>query len=404
MTLVILSAGTASAQPWGWWDDEDSLARPEAPGDSLSTSEGRASLGARSDGFRRSRPEYDLSGRFGPVRGVLAGRADSGWSPILQRADWRDDGAAFEIGDLVPWNSDPLLEGASRPSGSGHPLRRLGSGNAAAGLDADVADQGVLPRGCGIRTRISASPSGKSRSSALARLGPARVGATVAEEGARLGYGGIRLATGDATIDGAALTDGFAFGFAVDGALAAGAGRHELSIRHVDRALSHDGMRPGWSGATSARIQSRWRTRTRSAGIGVDAGTDSAAKTTTRLLCDASQELLGLEGRVRARWSRRDETRELRIVPGLTGRVGEVRPWVEAPWTEGRGFDASFGARWSGPDVELDASATRGSGGWRWRVSSGLGAVRHGGGSRLSIAVGGAEGIEKGEGRWVTSW
>lgn len=406
MTVVILCPLGIEAQPWGWWDEDDSIARPLPVRDSLSRKEGRLRLSTQAtERMDRTRFDYDASGRVDSWQATVSGRDDSGVAPTRQRASWTRYGTSVQVGDLVPWNDAPLLEGGARRSGDGHPLRHLGSGNAVAGIDADVVDEWLAPWPVGVRSRVSSSPEGSTRSSVMASLGPFRSGVTTKEGSALLGSAGLVLDNGGSRLDASLIADRNRRGFFLEAGSNGEASRHRIEIRHVDADLVHDGLPSGWSGAMGATAESRWIFESTSLGASGIVEEDSSGIRRTRLLGDVSDSRFGFDERLRYRWLDGPSGRSLRVTPGLSRASGALRPWVEAPWTRGEGVAPSMGVRWIGRDLQAEASATRDVDGiWRWRVASSLGRTRRGGASRLEIALSGDHVAQQGGGSWSTSW
>lgn len=355
--------------------------------------------------MERTSFDYDASGRIDSWQATVSGRDDSGIAPTKQRASWSEYGASVQVGDLVPWNDAPLLEGGSRRSGDGHPLRRLGSGNAVAGVDADVVDEGLASWPVGVRSRVSSSPDGSTRSSMLATLGAFRAGVTTKEGSALLGSAGLVLDNGESRLDASLVADRNRRGFHLEARSNGDVSRHGIQIRHVDAELVHDGLPNGWSGAMSAIAESRWILGSSSLGASGTVEEDSSGIRRTRLLGDCSDVRFGFEQRLRYRWSDGPAGKTLRLTPGISRASGAMRPWVETPWTRGEGFAASVGARWIGKDLHAAVSATRDVEGlWGWRIATSLGTTRRGGSSRLEIALSGDQVAQQGGGSWTTSW
>ena len=356
--------------------------------------------------MRRTRTSYDASGRVGAWQATLAGRDDSGWSPVRQRVSWTESDMGVQMGDLAPWSDEPLVEGASRRSGTGHPLGSLGSGNGVSGIDAHVTDHETLPWSVSVRSRVAASTLGRGRASTLFGAGPFRAGVAASQGRPALAIGGIGVDAEDAHLD-ASMIAGDA-GWGMHGAISAHAGsaKHSIEVRKVDRGLDHDGLPKGWSGATHAQARSLWRGDESSASVSGDVGEDSSGRRRTRAFGELSHDWRGVEARLRTRWTRSPTSESYRATPGLARSLGHFRPWFEVAIPSEGSAVPSLGAAWRGRDLRADASVSRmDDDSWSWRVSSSLGRERSFGSSRLEIGLSGGESsVERGEGSWVASW
>jgi len=355
--------------------------------------------------MRRSRLDYDGAARIGAWQASIAGRNDSDIAPVQQRASWTGTGLIVRAGDLAAWSEAPLLEGGSRRSGEGHFLRRIGSGNAVAGIDAAAVDPDLLPWPVSIRSRMAASPRGTTRSSVLASFGVFRAGLASSSGQALRPSGGLHIESGSSRLEADILADRSSRGFVASATSSSEDTRHDIELRHVDHGLAHDGLPVGWAGATHAQAESRWSGESSSMGLSGVVDDDSCGCRTTRFLGDLSREHMGFEARLRGRWDPSPSRDMFRLTPGVSRASGLIRPWTEIVWTIGRPFSHSLGARWVGRELRADVSATRRNGSeWNWRIASSLGKERAKGGSRLEIVLSGAEQVQQGGGSWTSSW
>jgi len=387
MTLGILAAAESHAAPWGWWDEDDSLARPVAFGDSLEGIRGRARASVTSTAGGPANRDLDASLRRDGWEASVAGRCDSHCVATRRRLSWHDDDSRLEAGDLAPWSDEPLLEGSTPRQTRRGPFSRLGSANRVAGFDAEVHDGELLPWSVGVHSRVSSSTAGGVRSSMLAGAGVFRLGlASSSDPAARpLGLGGIVLDEERLQLQASHL-----------GPFGNGAWRialrtrtlalhQEWEILHGPTGDLHDRLPAGMAGSTQAAFRMRWSEGASKASVEGRARSDSTSRQDLLLLGAFSRDAAGWTGRLRSRWTRSGETDRIALTPGIARSRGEFRPWVEATWSDAATPRSSVGIRWIRGTWNLDASTTRRSAGrWDWKVASAL-ATRSGMGMDVSI-------------------
>jgi len=406
LTLGIALAGPAESEPWGWWDDGDSLARPQVFEDSLDRREGRVRLSTRSaPGGSRSLQAYDAAVREGPWRISLAGRDDSGFAPVRQRVSWEVSGLRLTAGDLAPWSDAPLLEGSSEASRANHRLARLGSGHAPSGIDSRATSPDDAPVPVALRSRFVAGPASGSRSSLLLELGDLRLGASKSSSGPLLPLAGLDSRGEGARFAAARAGGPDAGAGSANLELRAGPVRQNLSITKIDRDFRHDGLPRGWRGSTGVQADARWAEERTEAGLGGEVREDSSAVRTWNVLGQGSLRAADIRWRVRARWSRSRVGETTRTLGGAGWERGVVRPWFELGWTLRSNPEPAFGVWWNGRDLQVSASAIRRtSEEWEWKAASSLGLERSDRGSRVELECAQTGGATRGGGSWLVRW
>lgn len=405
MTLGILAAADGHAAPWGWWDDDDSLVRPAALGDSLDGIRGkaRASVASAADRGPATR-DLDASLRLDGWEGSFAGRCDSHCAPTRRRLSWHDDNSRLEAGDLSPWNDEPLLEGASPRETQPGPLSRLGSARRVAGLDAEGRDGELLPWPVGIHSRVSSSGAGGTRATMLAGAGIVRLGLTSSSDSgsAPLGLGGIVLGEEGLQLQASHL------GMPGNGAwrialrTSSRSFRQEWEFLHGPAGDFHDRLPTGMAGSTQATLRLRWSDGASKASIEGRARSDSTSRRDLLVLGTCSRDVAGWTGRLRSRWTRLGEADRIALTPGIARSRGSLRPWAEVAWSDAAPPRSSFGIRWIRGAWNLDASTTRRSAErWDWKIASTL-ATRSGMGMDVSIDE--RDDALAGGGAWTASW
>lgn len=406
LPLGIVLVVPLRAQPWGWWDDDDSLARPVALDDSLDGGEGRVRLSTRTGrGGVRSVQAYDASVREGAWQVSAAGRDDSGPAPVRQRVTWTPGDLRVAVGDLPPWTDAPLLEGGTRRSGTSHVLGRLGSGRAPAGVEAVARTEEVAPFPVAIRTRTVAGSRSGARTSLLAEAGALRLGAAKASGEAPLPVGGLAWNTGNARLrtDLAGRPDRIAA--AADLELRHARFEQTLSLSRVDRGFRHEGLESDAPGSTHAQATARWDGSLVAVGLQGRIARDSANLQRWTLLGQGSARVGAVRLRLRTRRTRSPTSASDRVTPGAEWTTGPFRSWTEASWTGGTGMEPAFGCSWRGRELHLDGSSIRRvDGGWDWKVASSLGWERSSRGTRVELECGRTGDVPRGGGSWIVRW
>lgn len=406
LPLGIVLVGPLRAQSWGWWDDDDSLARPATLDDSLDRREGRVRLSTRSGpGGTRSVQTYDAALREGAWQVSLAGRDDSGLAPVRQRVAWAPGDLRLVVGDLPSWTDAPLLEGGTRRSGTAHVLGRLGSGHAPAGVEARARTEDVAPFPVAFRTRTVAGACAGLRTSLLAEAGALRLGTTKTSGETPLPVGGLAWNTDEANLraDLAGIPDQVAA--TADLELRHERFRQTLSLARIDRGFRHEGLGPDAPGSTRAQAAASWDGSRVAVGLQARIARDSANLQRWTLLGQGSARMGSVRLRLRTRRTRTPTSGSDRITPGAEWNTGPFRPWSEVSWTSGTGVEPAFGFLWKGRDLHLYGSSIRRSdGGWDWKVTSSLGWERSSRGSRVELECARSGGAPRGGGSWIVRW
>lgn len=374
--------------------------------DSLDQREGRVRLSTRSGSSGVSTVQaYDAAWREGALQLSLAGRDDSGLAPVRQRLAWSPGELRLLVGDLPSWSDAPLLEGGSVRSGAEHPLGRLGSGHAPAGLEARAQTESVAPFPVALRTRTVAGARSGTRTSILAELGAARLGATKNPESSPTPLAGLAWKTDEVFLRADLAGNHDHAAAMADLELRQGRLRQTLSLSKIDRGFRHEGLETSSPGSTQAHASAAWNGSRLAVGIQGRISQDSANLRRWSLLGQSSTRLGGARVRLRGRLTHATTTQSHRITPGAEWASGPLRPWAEASWTSGTDVEPALGCSWKGRDLHLDGSSIRRTDGqWEWKVSSSLGLERSSRGSRVEIECAQTGETPRGGGSWIVRW
>lgn len=348
---------------------------------------------------------YDAALREGSLQISVAGRDDSGLAPVRQRLAWCPGDLRLVVGDLPSWPDAPLLEGGSVRSGAVHPLGRLGSGQAPAGIEARTQTESVAPFPVALRTRTVAGARSGTRTSVLAELGVVRLGAAKNPESSPTPLAGLAWKSDEVFLraDLAGRIDQAAA--LADLEVRQGRFRQSISLRGAHRGFRHEGLEADVPGSARAQASASWNGAPVTLGMQVQISQDSADLRRWSLLGQTSTRLGNVRMRLRSRLSHAATSQSHRITPGAEWTSGRLRPWAEASWTNGIDVEPALGCSWKSRDLHLDGSSIRRTDGqWEWKVSSSLGLERSSRGSRVEIECAQAGGTPRGGGSWIVSW
>ena len=348
---------------------------------------------------------YDAALREGTLQISLAGRDDSGLAPVRQRLAWCPGDLRLVVGDLPSWPDAPLLEGGNLRSGADHPLGRLGSGHAPAGIEAQARTESVAPFPVALRTRTVAGARSGTRTSILAELGVARLGATKNPESSPMPLAGLAWKTDEVFLRADLAGDLVHAATLADLEVRQGRFQQTLSLSRVDRGFRHEGLEASAPGSTRAHASAAWHGSLVAVGIQARISQDSANIRRWSLLGQSSTRLGGARLRLRNRLTNAATSQSHRITPGAEWTSGRLRPWVEASWTNGTDGEPALGCSWKGRDLHLDASSIRRTDGrWEWKVSSSLGLEQSSRGFRVEIECAQIGESPRGGGSWIVRW
>jgi len=360
----------------------DSLPSSFTP-DSLATTTWDDST--RTAASNASSARWTMTSRDGVVRRALSVRTRdlAGISAEVQHSDpgglrrrtlqWKAESFALRAGDLSPWARHPLLEGASRKTGSRDTaLDRqflYGAGTRPNGVDLEASVEGLKTMS---RGRWERDANGRVRGSGAALVeldgfclgarasdpAPSEGGSHAFVAGVRGEVGHIELAwldregaPGSAALDAAATTD-------------LGASRWQAKIRMVPAKFRHDGMATGWTGTSAAQLRSERNLSPKATvGMQLDGLRDSTGKVSARGASSVHvvpTEELDLS--LRAGLSE-NQTRASRwfVFARLAARLGDLSPFAEMSVRDSLGIRSPTGRagiKANRGNQELLASAT----------------------------------------------